>query len=344
MLSKSIRIIAFTTLMLFVIVSSIISSRAVKLQDSQEVDDGETISVRTTEVILPVTVRDSTGRLVTNLTRKDFRIWEEGREQKLSDLVFQKVPVDVLLMIDSSSSVAPYFDDFRKAADEFASWLSPEDRIGLLKFDDKVELLQDWTTQRTQLRRSLRRLTPGIFTKFNDALYLASREQFKQDRRRHAIVVLTDGIDSGRGYATREKALQALLEAQVSVYTISNIRMERARKESELQALLDDSPSLVKTNALRIGDLREGLRVLDLSEQNLEDLASSTGGRVYKPDNFNTLDRVYTEVAEELRHQYALYYTPENKTRDGRFRRVRVDTVNPSLKISSRIGYYAPRS
>jgi Ca-activated chloride channel family protein len=310
---------------------------------SQSIDDDEVIKVSTTEVLLPVTVRDAAGRLVTTLERKDFQVWEEGREQPLSDLRLRRVPVDVLLMVDASSSVAGNLEDFRRAVEEFAARLAPDDRMSLLKFDDRVELLQDWTTSRVQLRRSLRRVTPGMFTRFHDALYLAAREQFKDARRRHAVVVLTDGIDSGRGHASLEMALGALLEAGASVYCISNTEIERARKRAQLDTLQSEPPSARRFNQLRIGDLRESLRVLDTSERNLAALTTATGGRLFKPQSFALLDSVYAEVAEELRHQYALYYMPLDKTRDGKFRRVEVKTSDPALRLNARIGYFAPR-
>jgi VWFA-related protein len=309
----------------------------------QTVDDDELITVRTSEVLLPVTVRDADGRLVPDLTREDFRIFEDGQEQPLRDLALRQVPVDVVLMIDASSSVAAMLDDFRRAVEDFAARLAPEDRISLIKFDDRIELLQDWTRSRTQLRRALRRITPGVFTRFNDALYLASREHFRKGQNRHAIVVLSDGIDSGRGQATLEVALRGLLESQAAVYVISNTRIERARKKSELDTLLAGPDSTVRFNELRIGDLREGLRVLDLSEQNLGQLARATGGRLYTPESFEALDDIYREVAEELRNQYALYYTPLNTTRDGRFRRTIVETSGRGYQVTSRVGYYAPR-
>ena len=83
-------------------------------------------------------------------------------------------------MIDTSSSVATYLDDFSRAVEEFAQKLGPEDRISLIKFDDRVELVQDWTQSRFQLRRALRRITPGMFTRFNDALFLAAHEQLQR--------------------------------------------------------------------------------------------------------------------------------------------------------------------
>lgn len=311
--------------------------------DEQEIDEGDVVSVSTTEVLLPVTVRSGDGKLVTNLTRDDFRVFEDGREQPLSELALRQVPVDVVLMVDASSSAASNLDDFRRAVEGFAVKLAPDDRISLIKFDDRVELLQDWTQSRVQLRRALRRIVPGVFTLFNDALLLAAREQLAKARGRHAVIVLTDGIDSGRGYSTLEASLRELLTAQATVYVVSNTEIERRRKRAELDTLLAGPPSVVRFNQLRIGDLQEGLRVLDASEENLARLTTATGGRLYKPDSFGALDATYAEVADELRHQYALYYTPLNKSKDGRFRRVRVETTNPSNQVAARVGYYAPR-
>src|SRR2546423_1209503 len=312
-------------------------------QDTQEVGDDEVVTINASEVLLPVTVRDASGQLVTDLTRKDFRVFEDGREQPLSDLSLRQVPVDVALLVDASSSVAESFEDFRRAADEFAARLDREDRFCLVKFDDRVELLLDWSKSRLQLRRALSRLTTGVFTRFNDALLLSAREQFQRNERRRALVVLSDGIDSNRGAANAEAAMRALLEAQVAVYVISNTEIERARKQSELDGLLAGPDSSVRFNQLRIGDLRESLRVLDASEQNLSGLTRSTGGRLYKPQSFAALDRVYTEIADELRHQYALYYTPTSPARDGRFRRVRVEVPGHDYQVATRVGYYAPR-
>lgn len=311
----------------------------------QEVTPGDVISVVTTEVMLPVTVRDANGTLVSQLTRNDFRVFEDERQQPLSDLALRQVPVDVVLMVDASSSVANNLDDFRRAAEGFAGRLAAEDRISLIKFDDRVELLQDWTKSRFQLRRALARVESGMFTRFNDALLLAAREQFSgATKSRRAVIVLTDGIDSGRGASNLETAFQALLRAQVTVYVVSNTEISRATKRAELDSLMNGSDSIARFNQLRADGLREGLRVLDQSEQNLAQLTAATGGRLYKPTSFNALDSTYAEVADELRHQYGLYYTPLNKARDGGFRRVRVETVNPGYKSQTRIGYFAPKS
>ncbi len=341
----------FGVLLLFVLVALSPSTQAQSKsptptpspkQDEQEIEPEDVISVNTTEVLLPVTVRDGAGLLVSNLTRKDFHVFEDGVEQPLSDLSLRQVPVDVALIVDASSSVAGNLDDFRNAAQGFASHLAADDRISLIQFDDRVVLLQDWTSSMLQLRRALKRIVPGMFTRFHDAMLLASRDQSPRGKARHAIIVLTDGIDSGRG-TTFEVALRASLQSQTTVYVVSNTQIERTRKQEELTILLSGSQSAVRFNQLRIDDLQLGLAALSDSERNLEQLAAATGGRLYRPTTFNDLERTYAEVADELRHQYTLYYSPLNISRDGQFRRVRVETRNPTHHVSARIGYYAPR-
>jgi VWFA-related protein len=285
--------------------------------------------------------------LVADLTRNDFKVFEEGNEQPLTDLALRKVPVEVILMVDASSSVAANIEDFRSAVEKFSAQLNPDDRFSLIKFDDRVELLQDWTRSRFQLQRALSRIKPGIFTRFNDALMLAAREQFGAERAfqsRRAIIVFSDGIDSGRGDATHESALQSLLEAQATVYVVSNTQISRLKKGAELDSLLRGSELTAKFNQLRIDDLREGLRALDESEQRLAQLSQMTGGRLYTPRSFSDLDSIYHQVAEELRTQYAIYYIPLNKTRDGSFRRVNVKTTDGGYHTSTRMGYFVPRS
>jgi VWFA-related protein len=124
---------------------------------------------------------------------------------------------------------------------------------------------------------------------------------------------------------------------------ISNTEIERRRKRAELDALLGDDSKPPGFNSSRVEDLREGLRVLDASEESLSTLCSLTGGRLYRPGDFDALGGLYREIADELRHQYALYYKPLNQSRDGRLRRVRVEVKRPGVVVAARTGYYAPR-
>ena len=318
---------------------------SLKKPPEQEVSPGDVVSVDTTEVMFPVTVRDSNGRLVNELTRNDFRVFEDGAMQPLSDLALRQVPVDVVLMVDASSSVANNLDDFRRAAQGFAARLEADDRLSLIKFDDRIELLQDWTKSRFQLQRALNRIEPGMFTRFNDALQLAAKEQFgPATKSRRAVIVLSDGIDNGQGTTSIQTALQSLIRAQVAVYIVANTEISRAAKRAELDTLLNGTESSIRFNQVNIDRLRLGIQALDQSEENLAQLAKMTGGRLYKPLTFDALESTYAEVAEELRHQYALYFTPLNKARDGSFRKVRVEMANPAFYPQTRVGYFAPKS
>src|SRR5919106_1885753 len=248
---------------------------SLKKPPEQEVSPGDVVSVDTTEVMFPVTVRDSNGQFVNNLTRNDFRVYENDSEQPLSDLALRQVPVDVVLMVDASSSVANNLDDFRRAAEGFAARLAAEDRISLIKFDDRIELLQDWTKSRFQFKRALNRIEPGMYTRFNDALLLASKDQFGPPslKSRRAVIVLSDVLDNGQGTTTLEAALQAMIRAQVTAYVVSNSEISRAAKRAELDTLLGGSDASVRFNQVNIDRLRLGLQALDQSEQNLAQLA-----------------------------------------------------------------------
>ena len=111
-------------------------------------------------------------------------------------------------------------------------------------------------------------------------------------------------------------------------------------RSSNLMRLMRSSAS---SRAANSSEARLKSSKLDASERSLSQLTSATGGRLYKPPSFATLDRVYTEIAEELRSQYALYYTPTDSARDGRFRRVRVEVPGRDLQVNTRLGFFAPR-
>jgi VWFA-related protein len=181
-----------------------------------------------------------------------------------------------------------------------------------------------------------------MFTRFNDALLLAARDQFSPaGKSRKAVIVLTDGIDHGSSTTSLETAVQSLLQSQVTVYVVSNTQISRAEKLAELDVLTNTTAA--RFNQLRIDDLQERIRALDQSEASLAQLTAATGGRLFKPTTFHALESTYAEVADELRHQYALYYTPLNKSRNGAFRRVKVETANPDYKSQTRVGYFAPK-
>ena len=194
----------------------------------------------------------------------------------------------------------------------------------------------DWTANRNALKRGLNRLTTGMFTHFYDALWLAARDQFKPITGRKAIIVLTDGIDSNRGRKTQEQALHSLLEAEAPVYVVSKTEIQRRHEKSELAFYRAQA----STDKIRIDGIRMSLEALNNSEEWLKKLTDETGGRLFLPTSFDELEAVYNQVAEELRSQYVIYYTPQNANKDGRYRAVKVKTSSPEFHVTSRLGYY----
>lgn len=307
-------------------------------RDGKE-SSGDTIAIETSEVLLPVTVRDSVGQFAANLKAEDFDVYEDGIPQPISSFTLKRMPVHVVLLIDTSSSVTRELEDFKAAALNFIAQLEPEDKICLIRFDDIVELVQDWTSNRNTLKRAMNRLATGMFTKFNDALYLAAKEQLSQVTGRKAVIVLTDGIDSGRGSTTPDRAFRTLVEEETSVYVVSKTRIQGRADREKLDFYLRNSSSGA-TNQLRIDGLKMALAELESSERFLKQIADETGGRIFLPDNFDDLGNAYQQVADELRSQYLIFYTPTNPARDGSYRSVRVKVKTPGYRATTRFGYY----
>ncbi|MGH9766802.1 MAG: VWA domain-containing protein [Blastocatellia bacterium] len=301
-------------------------------------DDGDVIAIDTAEVLLPVTVRDSTGQFVTDLKAEDFIILEDGSPQPISSFALKRMPVHVVMMIDTSSSVTRELEDFKESAWRFINQLAPEDQFSLIRFDDEVELVQDWTASRNALKRALNRLRSGMFTKFNDALYLAAHEQLGKIKGRKAIIVLTDGIDSGRGGVSPERAFRTLVEEETPVYVVSKTRIQSRVEREDLEYYEKTSSSSV--NKLRIEGIKMTLAQLESSERNLTRIAEETGGRVFLPASFDDLGDAYQQVADELRSQYVIFYTPTNSNRDGSYRAVKVKVKQPGYRATTRFGYY----
>lgn len=299
----------------------------------------EAIAIETTEVLLPVTVRDADGQFVTDLTAEQFEIFEDGVRQPISSFALKRMPVHVVMLIDTSSSVIPELEDFKASAWRFMSQLDPEDKICLIRFDDRVELVQDWTSSRATLKRALNRLSTGMFTKFNDALYLAAEEQLSKIAGRKAIIVLTDGIDSGRGAVTFDRAFRSVVAEEVPVYVVSKTRIQSQAEKEQLEYYQNSSGGSI--NQIRIDGIKLTLNELEASERRLTRLAEETGGRVFLPDRFDQLDTVYQQVADELRSQYVIFYTPTDPAKDGRYRAIRVKVKQPQLHVTTRFGYYA---
>ncbi len=307
-------------------------------QRQPETDPASTISIETLEVLLPVTVRDKTGQFVTDLKAEDFTVYEDGAPQPITSFALKRMPVHLVLLIDTSSSVANELESFKTTAYNFIAQLDPADQVSLIAFYDKVELIQDWTANRGLLKRALNRLQSGMFTRFNEALWLAANEQLDKVKGRKAIIVLTDGIDSGFGRITGDRAFRALVEAEVATYVVSQTRIDANKEQADLEFYQKNGNSTL--NKLKLDGIKLHLQTLAESEKNLTRIAEETGGRIFLPERFEDLGAAYQQVAEELRSQYVIFYTPSRAERDGKYRAIRVKVKRPEVHAATRFGYY----
>jgi VWFA-related protein len=156
---------------------------------------------------------------------------------------------------------------------------------------------------------------------------------------RKAIIVMTDGIDSGRGAISPERAFRTLVEEEVPVYVVSKTRIQRRLDRDELE-YFEKAPSS-SVNKIRIDGIKMAIAQLDSSEGYLTRIAEETGGRIFLPTSFDDLSQAYQQVADELRSQYAIFYTPTNANRDGSYRAIKVKVKQPGYHVTTRFGYYS---
>jgi Ca-activated chloride channel family protein len=309
---------------------------AAQSQEPTGADD--VLRVRTEEVMVPVSVRSFDGKPVNGLTAESFLIYDNGKRQEIASFNRERVPANIVLLLDASGSVFHQMRFIREAARQFVEGLLKEDRVCVMQFADRVELLQDWTGAEdpAELAKAIEwRYRPGQSTAFYDGLYLAAEEQLKKREGRRIIVLLTDGIDTAeKRRASQSDALNAVRRAEASVYVVSLTASLREAVEKRTGGTL--------SRLLRGYDPREVKRVLamiDEAESGLERLASQTGGRMFLPRRDEDLLPAYKAIAEELRTQYIITYRPKPKVEAGEWRRLRVLVLPGGYEVAAREGY-----
>jgi VWFA-related protein len=299
--------------------------------------EGFAVSVRTEEVILPVTVRDHTGRLISGLDPQDFFIYDNGQRQKIEQFNRRKVPVNVIFLLDASGSVFDQMETIRAAAISFVKTLAPEDRVAVMQFADKVQLLQDWTNNFEDLKLAFNwKYRPGQATAFYDALVSAA-DKFKGVEGRRAIILLTDGINT-KGSAGFSQGLAAIQRLEAATYVVSET-------EAQARALRRNTKGAagffnrILAGGYR-GQIEQYLSMLEQAERELTTLAEATGGQIYLPVEERDLRRAYAEVAEELKTQYIISYVPGSEgIADNSYHKVEV-LVRGGYQAHTRRGYY----
>ena len=362
-------------------------------QSSSTDQPAATLKIQAREVVLPVTVRDKHGALVSSLQKSDFTLTEDGRPQTIKSFSREtNLPFLLGLVVDTSRSVSGAMESERKAAGKFVDQMLPADpknakagdQAFLLHFDHEVELLQDFTNTRDKLHKELEEMGPSRSaqndtqgpetrdddrgsrssghrggTQLYDAIFLASDELMKPKDGRKALVVFSDGADRG-SKETLNDAVDAADRAGVAVYTIY------FKGEEENRGLGNGNQGGGGHRGGMGGGWPGGgggypgggggypgggggqRRPDTKSEAGvdgkkiMEKIAERTGGRFFEAKKKDNLDEIYAQIAEELRGQYLLTYTPDQVDNDGGFHKVALKASNGDLQVVTREGYYAP--
>jgi len=285
------------------------------------------IRVQVQLVNLFVTVRDKHKRIIPDLTQDDFRILEDGQEQKIAFFSREtSLPVTLGLLIDTSGSEQRMLPAEQEVASRFLKrFLRAKDLAMVITFDLDVDLLSDFTSDQAELERAIQRArinAPRVpvsvqgplpqrgskGTNFYDAVYLACREKLASEAGRKALVILTDAEDNG----SKVRLEEALETAQ--------------RTDAVIHILLVYDPAYGN------------------NESAARKLTDETGGRTIVVRGEKKLEEGFDQISEELRSQYTLGYYPTNTARDGRFRKIKIETKSKDLQALARRGYYAPKN
>lgn len=291
---------------------------------------GPTLKATTEVVNVYAIVREKKGRPIANLSREDFELAEDNAPQAIRYFSRETdTPLTLGIMVDTSPSQGRVLGIEQAEATTFIRQvLRPKDLAFVLHFDLEVELLQDFTSDLRLLSRAInetvinaggRGVMPGPFptsgvggTHLYDAIYLASSELLKSEVGRKVLILLTDGEDQG-SKVKLNAALEAAQKADIIIYSVAII--DREFYWGQVMGFSGDSV--------------------------LRKFSEETGGRVIQVDRARNAAEAFQEIADELRTQYLLGYSPANTRRDGSYRKIRVRVRNGNYKIQARRGYYA---
>jgi Ca-activated chloride channel homolog len=268
---------------------------------------------------LNLSVTDARNRYVTDLTSKDFAVFEDGIRQELSLFTHENLPISMAVLIDGSASMDEKLPTAQAAATRFVKTLRPEDAAEVIQFNDRTTVLQEFTSDHDQLDAAIHRTQAGGPTALHNALYIALKELGKQKKagqlRRLAIVLLTDGEDTA-SLVTDEQVLELARKTDINIYSI---RLGGDRAADRLRPSFSQASFVLTT------------------------LSKETGGQVFFPASLNELESVYDRIAEELRTQYSVGYVSSNRRLDGKWRRIVVRVPDrESITVRHKLGYYGP--
>jgi Ca-activated chloride channel family protein len=276
---------------------------------------GSLIRMNVDMVLVPITVTDPMNRLVTGLEQEDFQVYENNGEQKIRSFAAEDAPVSIGIIFDLSGSMTSKLIRARESILQFIKTANPEDEFFVIGFNDRPELIEDFTSSVEDIQARLATVKSGHRTALLDAIYFGVTKMKEAKHERKALLVVSDGGDNRSRYTEGEVRAQ-VRESDVEIYSIGIFDPYAATPEERTGPML------------------------------LNELCEETGGRLFRVDDISEMSDIAEKISTELRNQYVIGYTPKNMSRDGKWRKVKVKLNPPSglppLTVHARTGYYAP--
>lgn len=295
--------------------------------------DDDIVKVETDLITIPVSVFDRNGLYVSGLDEDDFSIFEDGVEQEIAYFATTDKPFTIVLLLDTSPSTEYRIDDIQNAAIAFVDNLKPVDSVIVIEFAGSVHVLTDATTDRSRIYKAIKKASFGNGTSLYDAVDQTLRKRLGKIEGRKAVVLFTDGVDTTSRKATYESSLDIAEEADAPIFPIYYNTFGQ-------QPLNSGSIGLPWPNILGRSARGQSAEEYALGRKYLEDLATYTGGRVFRPEATpGGLQRAFEGIAEELRRQYNIGYIPKEEGRAGQRKHIRVRVRRPNLVVRSRDSY-----
>lgn len=314
---------------------AVLTVLATAANPAQEKPGDETIKVETRLVSVPVVVSDRNGRYIAGLTKRDFKLFQDGAEQTIEFFAATEEPITVALLIDTSHSTRPVLDDIKDSARAFLKLLKPADRAMVVAFDYDTHILSPLTSDHKQLRKAIddAEIPRHFGTTMRDAVIETVSGAFRDLVGRKAIILLTDGKDVG-STINETFLLYRMQETDTLVYSVMfQTGALQAGQLGRGRGLFNDV--IARRIQMGIGRPNERARTF------LEHLSGMTAGRFIISSD-GKLKKTFEDIVEELRLQYRLgYYPPEEdgirKTHD-----VKVKVERPEAVVRARSSYRAP--
>jgi VWFA-related protein len=312
-----------------------------------EIIEGDVLRVDTSLVTVPVSVMDRYGKYIPNLRRQDFRLFDQGIEQKISYFATVDTPFTVVFVLDTSSSTHFKLEDMHNAAISFVNQLQPQDSVMVVSFDDNIRVLTEPTSDRDALMKAIRHAKTGGSTRLYDAVDMVIRKKLRGISGRKAIVLFTDGVDTTSRSASYSSTIRQAQESDGSIYTVA---YDTSRDvlgggvypgSGGRGGIMIGIPGWPGGNGGR-GGLPGGVGSTGeykVADEYLHELAEVSGGRYFRGDTLSDVASAFQEVADELRRQYSLGYYPRPAGQTGQLRQIKVRMLKPDLVVRARDSY-----